>query len=365
MFDAFDHECMSRALRLAARGMNSTDPNPRVGCVLARDGEVIGTGWHREAGGPHAEIFALEEAGRATQGATAYVTLEPCSHQGRTPACTGALIKAGIGRVVFPLNDANPEVNGNGMAQLQDAGIRVDTGLMKEQAEKLNPGFYSRMRRNRPWVRVKLAQSLDGGIALANGSSQWISSAESRQDVQQWRARSSAVMTGIGTLLSDDPSLNVRTEEGARQPLRVVVDSHWRTPPGARTLGLPGNVLIAGRADRDVPEALRNSGAGLLPLAADEERLDLEQLVQALAGLEINELHVEAGAELTGALLQKQLLDEILIYQAPVLLGSGAREPFAFGPLRDMSGRISLQWLESVHTGTDLRLRLAPQYGDN
>jgi diaminohydroxyphosphoribosylaminopyrimidine deaminase/5-amino-6-(5-phosphoribosylamino)uracil reductase len=365
MFDAFDHQCMAQALRLAELGMNSTDPNPRVGCVLTRDREVVGTGWHRRAGEPHAEVFALREAGESARGATAYVTLEPCSHQGRTPACTEALIEAGVARVVFPVNDANPEINGNGKERLREAGIRVDVGLMKEQAEELNPGFFSRMRRKRPWVRVKLAQSLDGGTALANGASQWISCPESRQDVQNWRARSSAILTGIGTVLFDNPSLNVRIGEDARQPLRVIADSNWRTPADARTLGLPGEVLIGGRDDIEVPVSLRESGATLLPLPAEDGRVRLESLLEALAAREANEVHVEAGASLAGALLERRLVDELVVYQAPVLLGSEIREPFAFGPLQDMADRVSLEWLETCHTGNDLRLRLAPRYGKN
>jgi len=363
MFDDFDRECMARALRLAARGMNSTDPNPRVGCVLARDGEIVGSGWHRKAGGPHAEIYALQEAGESARGATAYVTLEPCSHQGRTPACTIALIGAGVARVVFAVEDANPEVNGNGMARLREAGIQVDSGLMKEQAEELNPGFFSRMRRGRPWVRVKMAQSLDGGTALANGSSQWISSPQSRSDVQNWRARVSAIMTGIGTVLSDDPALNVRVGEHPRQPLRVIVDSRWRTPADARTLGLPGEVLVAGRDDLEAPQALRNSRAVLLPLPPENGRVSLATLMAALAEREVNEVHVEAGASLAGALLERRLVDEILLYLAPVLLGSGAREPFAFGPLHNLADGVSLEILETCHSGPDLRLRLAPTAG--
>jgi diaminohydroxyphosphoribosylaminopyrimidine deaminase/5-amino-6-(5-phosphoribosylamino)uracil reductase len=373
MFDSFDHECMSRALELAALGMETTDPNPRVGCVLAKNGEIIASGWHRNAGGAHAEIFALEQAGQAARGATAYVTLEPCSHQGRTGACADALIEAGVARVVCSVRDENPRVNGGGIARLEAAGIQVDEGLLQSQSESLNPGFFTRMRKNRPWVRVKLAQSLDGGTALENGDSQWISSDESRADVQRWRARSSAIMTGIGTVLSDDPSLNVRGGEAAdrfktdsveiQQPLRIIVDSHWRTPSHARTLGLPGQVLIAGRNDIDVPAALENSRAELLPLACDGGRVNLSELMLALAQREINELQIEAGATLTGALLINELVDEILIDQAPVLLGSGARDAFSFGPLKNMQQRINLQWIESVHSGPDLRLRLRPHYG--
>jgi diaminohydroxyphosphoribosylaminopyrimidine deaminase/5-amino-6-(5-phosphoribosylamino)uracil reductase len=328
---------------------------------------VLATGWHQVCGEAHAEVHALKEAGQSARGATAYVTLEPCDHQGRTPACVDALIAAGVDRVVCATHDPNPRINGNGFVRLEKAGIRVDKGLMKEQAESLNAGFFKRMRENMPWVRVKLAQSLDGNTALADGSSQWISSEASRADVQKWRARSSAVMTGIGTVVTDDPSLNVRgsgennTKPG-RQPLRIIVDSHWRTPPGARTLGLPGGVLIAGRQDVEIPESLKETGAEFLPVKPSSGRVGLRDLMAALANREINELQVEAGAILAGALLEEQLVDEVLIYLAPLLLGLGARNAFAIGPLKDMQQRISMQWIETVGVGSDLRLRLKPEY---
>lgn len=363
MFDSFDHQCMTLALQLAEKGMETTDPNPRVGCVLASQGQVLGTGWHQRCGEAHAEVFALADAGTAAKGATAYVTLEPCSYAGRTPACAPQLIEAGISRLVCAIYDNNPKVNGGGFAQLEKAGIRVDTGLMKQQAESLNAGFFKRMGENKPWVRVKLAQSLDGGIALSNGDSQWISSAASRADVQKWRARSSAVMTGIGTVLSDNPALNVRREADCRQPMRIIVDSHWRTPANARTLELDGKVLIAGREDVEVPAKLRESGAELLPLPAAAERVDLQALMHALCKYSINEIQVEAGATLAGALIAKELVDEVLIYQAPMLLGSGSRQAFGFGPLEDMRDRVQMKWIESIHIGEDLRLRLKPVYG--
>ena len=362
MFGAFDHECMALALQMAERGMASSDPNPRVGCVLASEGRIVATGWHRKAGGPHAEVDALTEAGSAAKGATAYVTLEPCSYHGRTPACTEALISAGVERVVCASKDPNPRVNGNGIARLEAHGIRVDAGLMNEQAESLNAGFFMRMRQNRPWVRIKLAQSLDGNIALGNGSSQWISSQASREDVQAWRARSSALMTGIETVLVDDPSLNARGEGVTRQPLRVIVDSRWRTPPTARTLTLPGDVLIAGRSDMEIPRGLQDSAAELLSIESDKERVDLDALLEALASREVNELQVEGGAVLAGALLERQLVDELLIYQAPLILGEGSRNSLGLGPLTDMGQRISMQWIETTSVGSDLRLRLKPVY---
>ncbi|MFT5140753.1 MAG: diaminohydroxyphosphoribosylaminopyrimidine deaminase [Lysobacterales bacterium] len=363
MFDSFDHQCMSRALRIAARGLGTTDPNPMVGCVLTNDGEVVGSGWHKRCGESHAEVFALSEAGIRARGATAYVTLEPCSHQGKTPACAPQLIEAGVRRLVCASRDDNPRVNGEGFSLLRNAGIQVDIGLMKEQAESLNAGFFKRMRHDMPWLRVKLAQSIDGGTALSNGQSQWISSEESRADVQSWRARSSAVMTGIGTLLADDPSLNVRRDESCRQPLRIILDSHWRTPVTARTLGLEGKVLIAGLQDIKAPASLVSTGVELLGLPENKGRVDLHLLMQALAERSLNEVQVEAGSTLSGALIAEELVDEVLIYQAPVLLGTGARQAFGFGPLESMENRVRLKWVESVHLGEDLRLRLKPVYG--
>jgi diaminohydroxyphosphoribosylaminopyrimidine deaminase/5-amino-6-(5-phosphoribosylamino)uracil reductase len=363
MFDAFDQQCMSRALDLAARGLCSTDPNPRVGCVIARDGEMLAEGWHQRAGEAHAEPQALAQAGEGARGATAYVTLEPCSHQGRTASCADALVEAGLSRVVGAIADPNPMVNGQGFERLKAAGIQVDTGLAREQAEELNAGFFKRMRERRPWIRVKLALSLDGKTALQDGSSQWITGEASRLDVQEWRARSSAVMTGIGTLLADDPSLNVRLDQHPRQPMRVIVDSHWRTPPGARSLALPGRVLIAGCDDFDIPPALRETQAELLSLPRTGERVDLRALLAALAERAVNELQVEAGATLAGALVDAGLVDELLIYQAPMLLGGGSREAFAFGPLSAMDQRIELQKIESLALGSDLRLRFRPKNG--
>lgn len=362
MFDAFDHQCMSRALQLAERGLHGTDPNPRVGCVIASDGRVIAEGWHQRAGEAHAEPQALQAVGKAARGATAYVTLEPCSHQGRTASCATDLIEAGVSRVVAAGKDPNPNVNGRGFERLAAAGVQVDTGLLGEQAEALNPGFFKRMREHRPWVRVKLALSLDGKTALENGASQWITGAASRQDVQAWRARSSAVMTGIGTVRADNPSLNVRLAGAVRQPLRLIVDSHWRTPPDARTLQLPGETLIAGVRDYEVPAELQSSSAELLPLKPDRAgRVDLPALLKALADRAVNEVQVEAGATLSGALLEQGLVDELLVYQAPIVLGSGSREAFAMSPLAEMQDRICLRKLESVTLGDDLRMRFRPE----
>jgi len=363
-FNAFDHKCMASALRLASRGLDTTHPNPRVGCVITRDGEVVGSGWHKKTGEPHAEINALLEAGEKAAGGTAYVTLEPCSHVGRTPPCVDALIVAKVARVIFAIGDPNPDVNGSGHQRLQQAGIEVQSGLMEKEATEINCGFIKRMREGRPWVRIKLAQSTDGHIALANGSSQWISGPASRADVQNWRARSDAIMTGVGTVLADDPSLNVRKSKEARQPARVIVDSHWRTPVDARLLKLPGNVLIAGLETTPVPEALRQSGADCVGLPSLAGRVDIRALLCVLAKRGINEVHVEAGATLCGTLIQESLVDELLIYQAPVILGGAAMSPFALPRLDNMEDRVHLEWVDSRRIGNDLRLRLKPVYKD-
>lgn len=362
-FSVFDHQCMASAMQLARRGLRTTHPNPRVGCVISRDDQVVGRGWHEKAGEAHAEIHALREAGGESVGGTAYVTLEPCNHSGRTSPCVDALIAAKVARVVCALEDPNPEVSGKGIARLQQAGISVQCGLMAVEAEELNAGFLTRMRKGRPFVRVKLAQSTDGHVALANGNSQWISGPEARADVQQWRARSDAILTGVGTVLADDPSLNVRIDGCARQPLRVIADSHWRTPANARLFGVGGEVIIAGFEDKNRPDALVAAGANCLAFPSSEGRVDLEALLLELGTREINEVQVEAGATLCGALLQLGLVDEVLIYQAPVLLGGGAVSPFASPRLDNMDDRVHLEWIDSRRIGQDMRLRLKPVYG--
>jgi diaminohydroxyphosphoribosylaminopyrimidine deaminase/5-amino-6-(5-phosphoribosylamino)uracil reductase len=352
---------MAEALRLARRGLFTSDPNPRVGCVIADDSKIIGRGWHEYAGGPHAEIAALRDANRSVRGQTAYVTLEPCNHHGRTPPCVEALLEAGIKRVVAASPDPNTAVAGGGLDRLREAGVTVQAGLMAEQAEALNCGFMMRMRRGRPWVRVKSAVSLDGRTALRSGESQWISGEASRRDVQRWRARSSAILTGIGTVLADDPSLQARVEGPVRQPLRVVADSGWRTPPGSRLLEEPSRTLLAGDRERPVPAALQALDVSCLPVTAGQGGLDLEELLRALAQRQINELQVEAGARLCGSLLNAGLVDEVLIYQAPVLLGDGGPGPFALGPLESMAKRTHLKVLETTHFGDDLRIRLSTE----
>ena len=359
-FNAFDYKCMASALQLARRGLTTTHPNPRVGCVIARDGEVVGEGWHKKAGKAHAEIHALLDAGDKAVGGSVYVTLEPCSHSGRTPPCVEALIDAKVARVVFAIEDPNPEVNGNGFQRLQKAGIEVQSGLMAAEAEDINPGFLKRMRQGRPWVRIKLAQSMDGHVALANGSSQWISGSESRADVQNWRARSDAILTGIGTVLADDPSLNVRNGKSASQPARVIIDSQWRTPVNARLLNLPGNVLIAGLKEKPVPQALRETGADCMGLPACDGRVDMDAVLCKLAERGFNEVQVEAGATLCGTLIEQGLVDELLIYQAPIILGGTAMSPFALPRLDNMNDRVHLNWVDSRRIGKDMRFRFRP-----
>lgn len=359
-FSEFDRLAMARALALAARGLETTHPNPRVGCVVAREHRILSEGWHAFAGEPHAEVLALRAAGDSARGATVYVTLEPCSHHGRTPPCVDALIEARISRVVFAMHDPDPRVDGKGAAALRSAGMSVDSGLMEADAVDLNVGFVTRIRRGRPWVRVKLAASLDGRTALANGESRWITAEAARNDVQRWRARSSAVLTGIGTALADDPRLDVRVPADVRrQPLRVVLDSQLRLPPDARVLGPPGEALVLTSSD---DEARRNAlvarGARLERIAGD--RLDLNEVVRVLAQLEVNELLVEAGPTLTGAFIAADLVDELIVYLAPTFLGPQAR-PLALLPeLAHLQDRRRFEIVESQMIGADLRLRLRP-----
>ena len=362
---AVDAGHMARALRLAARGLFGTDPNPRVGCVIAAGERVLGEGYHERAGGPHAEIAALAAAQGPVDGATAYVTLEPCCHHGRTPPCTEALIAAGIGRVVYAAGDPNPRVNGGGSAQLRAAGIRVEGGLLEQSARALNPGFFSRMERGRPWVRLKLAASLDGRTALADGESRWITGPAARADVQRLRARASVILTGSGTVLRDDPRLDVRLPGAPRQPLRVVLDSALDTPPTARILKSPGQALLFAARGHDArcAAALEAAGARIEELGAGADGVDLGALVSRLAALEANEVHVECGATLAGGLWRARLVDEVVVYLAPVLLGSGARDLLAIGPLADMRQRGELELTDARRVGPDLRLTLRPRAG--
>lgn len=357
-----DYRYMARALTLARRGLYGTDPNPRVGCVLVRDGAIVGEGWHERAGEPHAEAIALEEAGKKARGAMTYVTLEPCCHYGRTPPCTDALLKAGIARLVAAMPDPNPQVAGKGLAILRDAGIRVDCGLLETEARALNPGFIQRMTEGRPFIRIKLAMSLDGRTALASGESRWLTSEAARADVQRLRARSSAILTGSGTLLADNPSLNVRLPATTRQPVRVILDTTLQTPATAKTLHLPGPVLICTAvADADAQSAVRAVGADIAVLPRAERGLDLHAVMDELTRRECNEVHVEAGPTLAGALLQADLADEIVIYIAPLLLGDRARSLFQLPELTRMQERWALDILETRAVGKDWRLTLRPR----
>ena len=360
MISPADQAHMAQALRLAERGLYSTSPNPRVGCVIVRDGVVVGEGWHQRAGEAHAEINALQQAGAAARGATAYVTLEPCSHHGRTPPCTEALLAAGIGRVVAAMADPNPLVAGRGLAQLQAAGVAVDVGLMADEAQELNIGFVSRMTCKRPWVRLKAAASLDGKTALQNGESQWITGPQARQDGHCWRARACAILSGIGTVRKDDPQLNVRGVDTPRQPLKVIVDSRLELSPAARLLEA-GNVLLvsAGQAVAEVAEkaaALRERGAEILDLPDGKGRVDLLALLHELARRGLNEVHVEAGSRLNGALLAAGLVDEVLLYLAPCLLGDTAHGLFALPALESLAGKHQLAIREVKQLGDDLRV---------
>jgi diaminohydroxyphosphoribosylaminopyrimidine deaminase/5-amino-6-(5-phosphoribosylamino)uracil reductase len=364
MNPASDHRYMARALQLAERGLYTTDPNPRVGCVLVSGGEVVGEGWHVRAGGPHAEINALGTAGDRAAGATAYVTLEPCCHHGRTPPCTEALIAAGVRRVVAAMEDPNPQVGGAGLRALQANGIEVRAGVLAAEAERLNRGFVMRMREGRPWVRCKLAMSLDGRTAMASGESRWITGEDARRDVHRWRARSSAILTGVDTVLADDPSLTVRlgqAEAGTlRQPLRVILDSRLRTPPGARLLGAPGETLIlTGVHDRDREARLQGEGVSIVTLPTEEGRLDLAAVMRYLGRIAINELHLEAGARLSGALLAAGWLDELLVYLAPHLMGDAARGLFSLPGIDRMEQRIELSISDVRAVGRDWRIAAA------
>ena len=420
-----DRVFMARAIRLASQGLYTTEPNPRVGCVIVKEGVVVGEGWHQRAGQPHAEPLALAVAGGAARGATAYVSLEPCCHHGRTPPCTAALLAAGVARVVVAMTDPNPLVAGSGLDRLRAAGVVVEQGLLEAEARRLNPGFIKRMERGLPYVRLKLAASLDGRTAMANGESQWITSAAARRDVQFLRARSSAILTGVGTLLADDPSLNVRLSPAdlpgvgpdgvVRQPLRVVVDSRLRTPPTARLLAQPGQTLIvcqeweAGpgsqendtaspRNDYDLwrkdqafladdhpsPRAdfvtvadnhtsladatlaceqaseravrLEAAGAGILMIPPGPGGVDLETLLRYLARMEINEVLIEAGATLAGSALQAGLVDELVLYLAPHLMGDAGRGLFHLPDLERMADRPALHLQDLRQIGPDLRL---------
>ena len=368
-----DRKWMARALQLAERGLYTTDPNPRVGCVLVKGDETVGEGWHYRAGLPHAEKVALGNAGKNARGSTAYVTLEPCCHHGRTPPCSDALIDVGVERVVVAMQDPNPLVTGKGLASLRAAGMTVESGLMEAQAKAQNPGFIRRMSVARPYVRCKLAMSLDGRTAMASGESRWISSDASRRDVHRLRARSSAIVTGIGTVLADDPSMTVRlqaedlpgVEDAAdiRQPLRVIVDSSLRTPADAKILesqDSSATLIVTTSKDAQRRDALLQAGAEML-IHADEPQVSLPLLCEQLAQRQINELLIEAGPTLAGAALQAGIIDELVIYMAPHLMGNSARGLFNLPGLEQMAQRIPLSIKDVRRIGPDFRLTLTPE----
>lgn len=423
-FAATDHAMMARALRLAERGLFTTQPNPRVGCVIAQGETIVGEGWHQRAGEPHAEVFALRAAGEHARGATAYVTLEPCSHHGRTPPCADALIEAGIARVVFASEDPNPKVAGAGIRRMREAGIAVETGLMRGAARELNRGFCSRFERGRPWVRVKLAMSLDGRTALANGESKWITGEAARADVQRWRARSSAILTGAGTARTDDPRLTVRVDplspdgftvggegwgEGAKlpgakgpgnlgqsgdaqhallhdvqastggrpltqpsrpskanggegfKPLRVVLDARLDALPASAHLldGSAPTLVLHAPGAKPCDDRYERVDRTAVPVEADG-RFDLAAALRLLGERQVNELQVEAGPALCGTLFEQNLVNELLLYVAPVLLGDNARPLLALPPLSDMAARRRLRVVEQRRIGDDWRLLLRP-----
>jgi len=353
-----DLDGMRLALQWAEKGLYTTSPNPHIGCVIVRDGVVIGAGVTQPAGQDHAEIQALKDAaqrGHDVRGATAYVTLEPCAHYGRTPPCCDALVRAGLGRVVAAMEDPNPLVAGQGMARLAAAGIEVSSGLLADEAYELNIGFFSRMRRQLPWVRLKTAASLDGMTALHNGSSQWITGPEARADGHAWRARACAILTGIGTVKADDPQLNVRAVDTPRQPRRIVIDSRLEIDPDAKVLAGGGTLIVAAVSDHEREAVLRDRGAEIITLANAHGKVDLPELMRELGRRQINELHVEAGTKLNGSLVREHCVDELLVYLAPTLLGD-AQGMFALPALTELTHKHALRFHAVRSVGDDLRI---------
>ena len=362
-FSAFDEAAMRRALELAQRGLYSTHPNPRVGAVLARDEEIVGEGWHERAGEPHAEPIAIRAAGERARGATAYVTLEPCNHHGRTPPCVDVLLAAGVRRVVYAVGDPNPRVNGAGAKRLREAGLKVQSGLCDSQASELNAGFLMRMRHGRPFVRLKTGASLDGRVALANGKSKWITSDAARADVQHWRAQSGAVLTSAATVLADDPRLDVRIET-PRQPMRVVLDRRRALRKSARILAPPGDVLVFAAptaTNKAGPSDERLGNARVERVRVARSHLDLGAVLARLAELEVNDVLVEAGSRLAGALFAAGLVDEWLLYIAPKLLGKDAKPLTTLARLTSLDAAPEFELLDSKAIGPDMRLRLRPK----
>ncbi len=353
-----DIDAMRYALAQASKGLFITTPNPRVGCVIVREGQVLAVGHTQPAGFAHAEAAALQDAatrGVTVRGATAYVSLEPCSHQGRTPPCADALIASGIRRVVVATGDPNPLVAGQGLARMRAAGIIVECGVLEQEAREMNSGFFSRMERGRPWVRMKIAASLDGGTALNNGSSQWITSKPARDDGHAWRAQACAILTGIGTVMQDDPQLNVRAVETSRQPRRIVVDSQLQISPEAKVLQGGGTWIFAAQSHPEREAMLREQGAEVIVLPNPAGKVDLAELLNELGRRQINELHVEAGYKLNGSLLRAACVDELLLYLAPSLLGP-AQGMAKLPELSDLRLRQQLEFHDVRQIGPDLRI---------
>lgn len=356
MIEAIDREHLWQALRLAERGLYTTTPNPRVGCVLVRDGTVVGEGWHERAGEAHAEVMALREAGDSARGATAYVTLEPCSHHGRTPPCADALIEAGVRRVVAAMQDPNPRVAGQGLARLRAARIDVDCGAFEDEARDLNIGFVTRMQSGRPWVRMKIAATLDGKTALENGVSQWITGPEARRDGHAWRARACALLTGIGTVKEDDPLLTVRDVPTSRQPPRIVVDSRMEIDLDAKILSQGKVLLFAARDDAATRKRLEDRGVEVVVMPDANGKVDLRRLIGECARREFNELHIEAGFKLNGSLMRAGLIDELVVYLAPSIVGDRARGMFALPALDTLAEKTELALFDLCRVGNDVRI---------
>jgi len=358
-FTANDYEFMSRAIRLANKGLYSTHPNPRVGCVITKDNHIVGEGWHQIAGQAHAEVNALLQAGTNATGSTVYVTLEPCCHTGKTPPCTDSLIKAGVSRVIAAMQDPHDKVAGQGFKRLTDAGINVDVGLLEEQARQLNPGFIKRMQRGLPLLRVKMAMSLDGRTAMASGESKWITSEASRHDVQHWRAQSAAILTGIGTILADDPSLTVRLDDNSMklQPLCIILDSKLRLPTTAKVIQQQDDILLfTASSDNSKIAELEALGITIQQVEKTDAGLDLEGVLKYLASIEINEVMLEAGAELAGGFIAAGLVDELLIYMAPVLMGNQAKGLANLPFIDNMKQKIPVNIKEMRQFGEDTRI---------
>ncbi len=358
-FSAIDCTYMADAIRLGWRGRYGAHPNPRVGCVIVRDGEVVGRGFHARAGGPHAEVHALAEAGERARGGEAYVSLEPCNHRGRTGPCVDALLDAGVSRVVAAMRDPYPEVAGQGLARLAANGVATAVGLFEAEARALNEGYLSRLERGRPFVRLKLAASVDGATAMASGESQWITGEPARRDVQRLRAMSGAILTGIGTVLDDDPSLTVRDVDVPTQPLRVVLDSELRTPPEARLFASAGDVLVCCTTDAG-REPLEAAGADILLAAAEDRRVDVDAVLGELAARGINDVLVECGPTLAGQMLSSGRVDELVIYQAPHIMGSETRPMFATAAWQMLDDRLGLKVTDVRRVGADTRITARP-----